>query len=127
MMHVLILTFLPRILKNKSKGAKQMNEEQEYKRIKGLFAGVEENQLALVDGAIREAARLRVELDNLHQIIKKTGIVKIHPDNPTRQKELPVSKLIVKTRANYLHYIAKLSNILGRNVIEDDDDLADFV
>lgn len=103
-----------------------MNEEQEYKRIKNLFAGVEENQLALVDGAIREAARLRVELDNLHQIIKKTGVVKIHPDKPTLQKELPVSRLVVKTRANYLHYIAKLSNILGRNVTEDDDDLAEF-
>ena len=38
-----------------------MTIEEEYERIKGLFDGVDENQLALLDGAIVEAARLRTE------------------------------------------------------------------
>ena len=42
------------------------------------------------------------------------------------QKELPVSKLIVKARANYLNYIAKLSNMLGVNVDGEDDELSDY-
>ena len=41
------------------------------------------------------------------------------------QKELPVSKLIVKTRANYLSYINKLSQILGTVVDEDDEDFVE--
>ena len=42
------------------------------------------------------------------------------------QKELPVSRLIVKARANYLNYIAKLSNVLGRNIEDDEDELSDY-
>jgi hypothetical protein len=97
--------------------------EEEYTRIKALFEGTDEKQLSLIDGTIWEVARLRVELDRLHDIVKQTGLVKVHPDNPVLQKELPVSKLITKVRANYLNYIAKLSNILGKNIDEDDDDL----
>ncbi len=103
-----------------------MQCEQEYARIKALFAGVDENQLQMVDGAIWEAARLRVELDGLHNVVKKTGLIKMHPDNPTMQKELPVSRMIVKARANYLNYIAKLSAVLGRSVDDDDDELGDY-
>ena len=39
---------------------------------------------------------------------------------------LPVSKLIVKARANYLNYIAKLSNILGKVVEDDDGELNEY-
>lgn len=99
---------------------------KEYERIRALFTGVDEKQIELVDGTIWEAARLRVELDNLFGIIKESGLIKVHPSNPTMQKELPVSKMIVKVRANYLNYIAKLSNILGKNIDEDEDDLADY-
>lgn len=100
--------------------------EKEYERIKELFSGIDENQLKLIDGAIWECARLKKELDDLHKIIKETGLVKINPNNPSMQKELPVSKLIVKVRANYLNYIAKLSNILGRNIEEDDEELSEY-
>ncbi|CQR73315.1 hypothetical protein SOV_50980 [Sporomusa ovata DSM 2662] len=103
-----------------------MDTTSEYERIKALFAGVDEKQLALVDGAIWEVARLRVELNRLNEIIKQTGLIKLNPDNPAMQKELPVSRMIVKVRANYLNYIAKLSGILGRNVNDEEDDLAEF-
>jgi hypothetical protein len=100
--------------------------KQEYERLKDLFKGCDELQLALLDGAFWECARLRVELNNMHEIIKQTGIIKINPKNPSMQKELPVSKLVIKTRANYLNYIAKLSNALGKNVGEEDEELAEY-
>lgn len=103
-----------------------MEVRQEYERIKALFAGVDEKQLSLVDGAIWEAARLRVELNRLHEIVSQTGLIKLQPNNPAMQKELPISRMIVKVRANYLNYIAKLSNILGRNINDDDDGLGDY-
>lgn len=114
------------ILENKSKGEKFMDVDKEYQRIKLLFENTDEKQLALIDGAIREAARLKVELDGLHEIIKKTGMIRLNPNNPLQQKELPISKLIVKVRANYLNHIAKLSNILGRNIDDDDVDLEEY-
>ncbi len=101
--------------------------EKEYIRIKSLFNEIDDKQLSLLEGTFVECARLKVELDDLHKIIVRTGLVKVHPSNYEMQKELPVSKLIVKSRANYLNYIAKLSNILGRNIDDDEDsDLEDF-
>ena len=64
-----------------------MNEiNQEYERIKALFANVDENQLLLVDGAILEAARLRVELNRLHEIVKLSGLIKVDPNNPASKR-----------------------------------------
>jgi hypothetical protein len=96
--------------------------EKEYERIKELFNKADEKLLELVDGAIWEAARVRVELNDLHEIIKVSGRIKIHPTNKALQKELPVSKMVEKARASYINYIAKLSSILGINANEDDDE-----
>jgi hypothetical protein len=74
-----------------------------------------------------ECARLRVELNGLNEVVKKSGLVKIHPTEPSLQKELPVSKMVVKVRANYLNYIAKLSNILGKNIDDEDNDLEEIL
>lgn len=105
---------------------KFLDIEKEYQRIKELFSGIDEKQLNLIDGAIWECARLKKELDDLHKIIEETGLIKVNPNNSSMQKELPVSKLIVKVRANYLNYIAKLSNILGRDIEDEDDELSEY-
>lgn len=101
--------------------------KQEYQRIKALFADVDEKQLQLVDGAILEAARLRVELDRLHKIVKQSGLIKVDPNNPTRQKALPVSKELPKVRAGYTNIIFKLARVLGASVDEEDLGLDDYV
>lgn len=103
-----------------------MTVKEEYERIKKLFDGVDEKQLSLVDGVIVEAARTKVELDKLHEIVKETGLMQVHPNNPSLQKELPVSKMIVKVRANYLSYISKLSQVLGTTIDDDDEDLSGY-
>lgn len=103
-----------------------MRVQMEYERIKSLFEGVDEKQLQLVDGVIVEAARTKVELDDLHGLIKEVGLMKVNPTNPSLQKELPVSKMIVKVRANYLSYIGQLSRLLGTTLDEDDEDLAGY-
>lgn len=100
--------------------------KHEYERIKHLFAGVDENQLALLDGAIMEAARLRYELDRLHLVAEKSGLIKMDPMNPERQKELPVSKQLPKVRASYANVIFKLAAVLGKTIEDDDLGLDDY-
>ncbi|XZL35192.1 zinc-binding protein [Clostridium perfringens] len=102
-----------------------MKIQKEYERLKNLFDGIDENNLSLLDGSLMECARLKVELDDLHEIVKETGLIKFNPNNMSQQKELPVSKLITKVRANYLSYVSKLSGILGKNINDDDDDELD--
>ena len=99
---------------------------QEYERIKALFADVDEKQLQLVDGAIIEAARLRVELDRLHEIVKRSGLIKVDPNNPMRQKALPVSRELPKVRAGYTNIIFKLARVLGTGINEEDLGLDDY-
>ena len=101
-------------------------EQAEYERIRALFSAVDENQLALVDGAIWEAARLRTELDSLHVVVSKSGLVKYDPSNPSRQKELPVSRMLPKVRAGYTNIIFKLARVLGATVSEDDLGMDDY-
>lgn len=101
-------------------------EKAEYERIRSLFDGGDEKQLALVDGAIHEAARLRVELDWLHLVVETTGLLHYDYKNPTRQKELPVSKMLPKVRAGYTNVIFKLSKVLGAVVNEEDLGLDDY-
>lgn len=105
---------------------RHLEVKEEYQRIRDLFDDCDEKQLELLDGTFWEAARIRKELNDLHKIVEVSGLVKINPKNPSMQKELPVSKQIVRLRANYLNYMAKLSNILGKNVTDEDDDLEDF-
>lgn len=99
-----------------------MKIQKEYERLKKLFDGIDENNQSLLDGSLMECARLKVELDDLHEIVKKTGLIKFNPANMSQQKELPVSKLITKVRANYLSYVSKLSGILGKNILDDDEE-----
>ena len=100
---------------------------EEYERLKGLFTDVDEKQLQLCDGAFWEAARLRAELEKLHEIVKVSGLVKCHPNNPTVQKELPVSRMLPKIRANYTNIIFKLSKVLGSGVAEEELGFDDYV
>lgn len=100
--------------------------KHEYERIKMLFTDVDDRQLQLVDGAIIEAARLRVELDRLHDIVKQSGLIKVDANNPTRQKTLPVSKELPKVRAAYTNVIFKLARVLGAGVADEDLGLDDY-
>ena len=97
-----------------------MKIEEEYQRIKSLFDGVDEKVLSLIDGAILESARIKVELDDMHEIVKESNLIKVNKENPSLQKELPISKLHTKQRANYINYISKLAGVLGRTEEEEE-------
>lgn len=103
-----------------------MTIEEEYERIKALFDGVDEKIVQVAEGAILESARIKVELDGLHEIVKESNLIKVNKDNISLQKELPVSKLITKQRANYLNYIATLIRLLGTNEEDEEDELEDY-
>lgn len=101
-------------------------EEAEYNRLKNLFADCDANMLALLDGMLWEAARLRVELNTLHLEGKKSGLVKMNPLNPMLQKETAVSKALAKTRASYANICSKLAKVLGKKDDDDDSGLDDY-
>lgn len=97
-------------------------EAKEYKRLKALFDGADEKQVAAIDGALHEAAKLKCQLDDLNRLADKTGLVLVSPSNPARQKELPVSRMITRVSANYLSYTTRIANALGKSIPDEEDD-----
>ncbi len=118
------LTFLMRIFclgENMGKQEKIDKCRQEYDRIREIFREADSGLLEVMDGVIWEAARCRVELDELHEIVEASGSIRVHPKNPLRQKELPVSRQLVRVRASYLNHMTKLAKVFGQNAPEEDD------
>ena len=101
--------------------------KKEYERIKELFQDADEKQLKLIDGVIVEAARIKVELDKYQEIVNKSGKIIMHPEDPRKQKILPVSAQMTKDRASYLNYMSTLSKLLGVEIKEDDgEDMKEY-
>lgn len=98
------------------------NEKLEYDRLRALFSSVDEKQLAVLDGAIVEAAKLKCKLQRLNEIADKSGMVKVDPERPTRQKELPVSRMLTRFQATYRDYLRMLSSALGKSIPDEGDD-----
>ena len=71
-----------------------MKVKKEYERIKEIFSKADETLLSLNDGAIWETARIKVELDELHEIIKVSGRIKTNPKNPAMQRNYQYQKLL---------------------------------
>lgn len=118
------LTFLMRIFclgENMGNQERTQKCRQEYDRIREIFKESDPELLEVMDGVIWEAARCRAELDELHEIVAKSGLILVDRKNPLRQKELPVSRQLVRVRASYLNHMTKLAKVFGQNAPEDDD------
>jgi hypothetical protein len=90
-------------------------EELEYERLNELYKDIPENKRSLVDGLIHQAARLRIQLDDLWVDLKKKGNVEPFQqknDGVTFDRERPESKIFIQSDKNYLAIIKKLDEML---------------
>lgn len=118
------LTFLMRIFcLGENMGNQEIVDKSrpEYERIRNLFQDADERLLDLMDGVIWEAARCRAELDDLKKIADESGLIMVSRKNPRLQKELPVSRQLVRVRASYLNHMTRLAKVFGQNASEEDE------
>lgn len=97
------------------KKIQKSREELEYDRLNKLYKDIPENKRSLVDGLIHQAARLRVQLDDLWEDLKKKGNVEPFQqknDGVTFDRERPESKIFIQSDKNYLAIIKKLDEML---------------
>jgi len=101
--------------------------KQEYEKLSELFKDVEPAIAQLCEGLIQDASFLFAENHVLKQVLEKTGMVKIHPDNPSLQKPVEAAKQYLKNVNSYSVIIKTLNAILSKSALEeDDDDLGEF-
>lgn len=98
----------------------------EIDRLKSQFEGSDEKKLRALDGLIEQAAYETIYLKRLNEQAIITGLVKCHPDDPSRQRTLPVSAEIAKHSAALTSIMDKLMKHLAVEEDDDDEELGEY-
>lgn len=96
-----------------------MTEEEIYSNLKELYKKIPENKMKLVDGLIREAARLKVSLDELWEDIQQNGNVVF--DKNGNEKERPTSAIFTSRDKSYRAAIKMLDSLLPAGATNKSD------
>ncbi|PKK97336.1 MAG: hypothetical protein CVV58_01745 [Tenericutes bacterium HGW-Tenericutes-3] len=99
--------------------------DNEYKRLKSLFSSVDETKTELVDNLIQQAAFMKVELGILQDQIQKHGAVQV--SNRGAQRQTEAAKYYTKLVNSYGTVIKTLNSIIGKNIIDEDDEFDKFI
>src|SRR5690554_4095840 len=97
----------------------------EYERLKKLFASVDPTKTELVDNLLNEAAFMKIQLSNLQEQIKRYGAVQI--SNKGTQRPTEAAKYYTKLVNSYGTVIKTLNSIMGKNMVDDDDEFDEFM
>lgn len=93
---------------------KKITEESEIKRLKKIYKDLPPNQFAVVEGLIVQAARLRVQLDELWNDIQENGRTEKFTQSANTEpydRERPCARLFATTDKNYQAIIKQLNEI----------------
>ena len=99
--------------------------KEEYERLKALFINVDESKAELVDELLKKASFLKFNLDTLELQIQKNGA--IEKSNKGNVRESIYYKTYLQSVNVYQSIIKTLNTIMGKNVIDPDDEFDDFI
>lgn len=89
-------------------------ELKEYRRLRKIYKGLPENKLAVIDGLIRQAARLRARADALWNDIRENGETEMFSqskDAEPYERERPASRTFTATDKAYQSIIKQLNDL----------------
>ena len=104
-------------------------EKAEEKRLRKIYSNLPPKQMAIADGLIVQAARLRANLDELNADIAEHGLTEMFSLTEKREpaeRERPAAQLFTKMDKNYQAIIDKLNDM----IIDDApvvDELTEFL
>lgn len=101
--------------------------KKELARWNELFKEVDENTRKVADGLIQKAAFLHSMCFELEKTIELSGTIKIHPQYPDVQKQIPAVKEYARLSESYANIVNKLNVLRLKNALEDDDEFAEFI
>lgn len=88
-------------------------ERKEFKRLMDLYRDIPENKLELVVGLIEQAARLKIQLDDLWQDLLENGYTEVFSQgNDSFARERPESKIFTARDKSYQAIIKQLDAML---------------
>lgn len=105
------------------------SEASEIRRLTKIYAGLPEKQLALAQGLIAQAARLRVRLDELNADIEEHGLTEMFQQSDKVEpysRERPEAALFTKLDKNYQTIMRQLSDMVPPQAPPTPGGLADW-
>lgn len=109
--------------------AKKISEASEIKRLSTIYKGLPPKMLALAQGLIVQAARIRVKLDLLNRDIEENGLTELFQQSDKVEpysRERPEAALFVKLDKNYQSIMRQLQDMVPPET-QETDALADFL
>ena len=100
--------------------------ETEHSRWVALFNKADESMQKAATGLIERAAYLHSLCSDLEAAIGKSGAIKVHPEHPEIQKQVPAVKEYARLSEAYANIVNKLNGLLAKNQVDDDDGLGEF-
>jgi len=106
------------------------NEEAERKALDVLFSELPTKQKAIADRLIEQAARLRAQLDDLAEDIRKNGKTEMFRQSDKVEpysRERPETGLYIKLQKNFFAVMAQLKELLPAEQMQESDALDAFL
>lgn len=92
-------------------------EKAEIARLRKIYKTLPENQLAVADGLIVQAARLRIALDGLWEDIQEHGFTEMFSQSENTdpyERERPAARQFAQLDKNYQAIIKALNGMLPK-------------
>ena len=108
----------------------KITEKSELNRLRKIYATLPPNKLALAEGLIEEAARLRVRLNYLWNDLQQYGETEEFsqsPNTPPYQRERPASRTYTATDKSYQSIIRQLDDMLPTESTSSGSKLLDIL
>lgn len=103
-------------------------EKDEYNRLYSIYSVLPKNRLAVAEGLIRQAARLRARLDMLWDDLQTNGETEWFTQSEKTdpyERERPASRTFTATDKSYQSIIKQLNDICPEN--QEGDKLSAFL
>jgi len=103
-------------------------ERDEYNRLYSIYSGLPKNRLAVAEGLIRQAARLRARLDMLWEDLQENGETELFTQSDKTdpyERERPASRTFTATDKSYQSIIKQLNDICPET--QEGDSLTEFL
>ena len=97
-------------------------EKREYNRLMRIYKSLPANKLAVAEGLIRQAARLRDRLDMLWLDLQENGETELFSQSPNTEpyeRERPSSRTFTATDKSYQAIIKQLNELCPESQAKD--------
>lgn len=105
---------------------KQAEYQAEFNRINSLFEKSDDLVKALAAGLIQDAAYLYAENKVLRSTLKKTGMVRINPNNAVQQRPIEAAKQYRANCDTYSSVMGRLYRMLDTQNDDEEDDMEEY-